>query len=208
MKISLENISKRFFREWIFKKINYHFESRSSYALLGSNGSGKSTLLQLIAGNILASSGSIVYSKNNISIDAADVYSHISIVAPYLSLIEELNLEEHFNFHFSFKQPIHPNLKYEDWLYSIGLKNKAHHKLISHFSSGMKQRVKLGLALYSLQDLLLLDEPTTNLDQEGIEWYAHEIEKKIGHTTLIIASNQRDEYAMTQHLVTLSQWKQ
>ena len=165
MKISLQNLGKRFNREWIFRHFNYEFISRKSYAITGPNGSGKSTLLQVIGGASTLSEGKVVY--ENIKDD--DIYKHISIAAPYLELVEEMTLTEFLNFHSGLKNWL-PAVTTTEIISTIELE-KAAHKQIRYFSSGMKQRVKLAQAIFSDVPVVLLDEPTTNLDEEGILLY-------------------------------------
>jgi len=204
--ISLENLSKKYFKEWIFKNINYRFHSCQSYAIIGSNGSGKSTFLQILSGIIPATEGTINYRLNNSEISSEVVYRQLSIVAPYQGLIEELTLAELYKFHFSFKQPLDSNLTLELWLEKLNL-IKESQKPIANFSSGMKQRVKLGLAFYTQNNLLLLDEPTSNLDQQGVAWYQSEIENVKKTTTLIICSKQPEEYLQCSNTIEMKQWK-
>ena len=147
MKIVLENIGRHFNREWIFKSINYTFETTQSYAILGANGSGKSTLVQLIAGSLSPSVGKISCYLNSEILDNEDLFRHISLAAPYLELIEEFTLEESIHFHFQFKNYL-PNLDAKAIIELLDLKKSAH-KTLKYFSSGMKQRVKLALAFCS-----------------------------------------------------------
>jgi len=104
MKIVLENISRRFNREWIFRGINYTFESGQSYAILGINGSGKSTLLQVVAGSLTPSEGKISYEAENRILDTESVFHQLSMAASYMELIDEFTLQEHIDFHFRFKR--------------------------------------------------------------------------------------------------------
>src|ERR1700709_1668785 len=103
MKITLQNIGRRFNREWIFRGVDYTFSDNGSYAILGPNGSGKSTLLQVLNGSLAPSVGKLNYTFNNAEVDASDVYQHLSLAAPYLELIEEFTLSEVIDFHFQFK---------------------------------------------------------------------------------------------------------
>ncbi|MBU2045958.1 MAG: ATP-binding cassette domain-containing protein, partial [Bacteroidetes bacterium] len=169
MKIILEQISRRFNREWIFKNIDYSFDAGKSYAILGINGSGKSTLLQVISGSLSPSSGQLIYQLEGKEIPVEQVFKHLSIAAPYLELIEEFTLFEILDFHSQFKVRLN-NLANEQLIKLLDMENSAT-KQIKYFSSGMKQRVKLVLALCSDTPILLLDEPTSNLDEQGIEWY-------------------------------------
>ncbi|TAH27553.1 MAG: ABC transporter ATP-binding protein [Cytophagales bacterium] len=206
MEVLLENISKKYFKEWIFKNLHFQFISKESYAVIGANGSGKSTFLQVIAGIIPPTSGKINYRNTTVNIDNAHVYQYLSIVAPYQSLIEEFTLKEMYEFHFSFKKKRCENISFQTWLEELML-SKSANKSLAHFSSGMKQRVKLGLAFYSENSLLLLDEPTSNLDSQGIDWYKVQVEKIKGKSTLIICSNQIEEYEQCAQRLTITDWK-
>lgn len=204
MEINLQNLGKRFNREQIFTGLDYKFKSPNHYALTGPNGSGKSTLLQVIAGNQLASSGSLTYSNSNAEIPAEDFYQQISFASPYLEIIEEFTLIEQLNFHFKFKP-----LRNGETLDSIlGISYLAEHKfkIIKHFSSGMKQRLKLALAFFSDTPILLLDEPTTNMDEKGIVWYQDRC-AELGNRMLIVASNQKYEYSFCSDMIDLSAYK-
>ncbi len=205
MKIILENIGRRFNREWIFKEINYTFETGQSYAILGANGSGKSTLLQLISGSLTPSTGAISYNLNGKTIDIETVFQHLSMAAPYLELIEEFTLQEMIDFHFQFKS-------YREGLNSLSViellnLGNASQKALKYFSSGMKQRVKLALAFCTNTPVLLLDEPTSNLDQQGINWYFSLIEQFSISRLVLICSNQEHEYQFCKHYVDVTSYK-
>jgi len=143
-KISLENIGRRFNRDWIFRGIDHKFVSGEIYAILGPNGSGKSTLLQVLNGSLAPSAGKISYFCDENPVEIEAVYKHLSLAAPYLELIEEFTLDEMTDFHFKFKS-------YKDGIDKNELINLlampgSKNKLIKYFSSGMKQRLKLALA--------------------------------------------------------------
>jgi ABC-type multidrug transport system ATPase subunit len=191
MKIDLNNISKRYNRHWIFKNVNYQFSSDNAYVILGANGSGKSTLLQLIAGSLVSSDGTITYTTDSGQVAAEEVYSNVSIAAPYLDLIDAYTLEEIVDFHFKFKQ-FYPGINAKSFMDIIDL-NNAQGKVLKEFSSGMKQRVKLALAILSNTPLLLLDEPTANLDKKGVEWYNQLMNNYRGKRLVIVCSNQQKE---------------
>ena len=179
--------------------------STNAYAITGPNGSGKSTLLSILSGYLSATSGTITYELEGKKIDVQDIYSHISIAAPYLELIEEYTLSELIDFHFSFSKYISGENK-ESLIAFIKLQ-KAQDKQIRYFSSGMKQRVKLGLALFSDKPVLLLDEPTVNLDQEGIAWYHELIKKYWLNRLLVICSNQQEEYKFTNNIIKITDFQ-
>jgi ABC-type multidrug transport system ATPase subunit len=194
MNISLSNIGKRYNYEWIFRKIDHQFSSDNNYVLLGSNGSGKSTLLQVIAGNLIPSEGQIKFNLNETEIDQEEIYHHISFAAPYLDLFEEFTLTESIEFQKQFKA-FRSDLETDEIVDITGLR-KSKDKQLKFYSSGMKQRVKLALAVLADTPLLLLDEPTSNLDKNAIDWYQKLIDKHSKSRLIIVASNQQ-EYEYT-----------
>ena len=201
MQISLAQACKRFNKEWIFKNLNFQFEAGKHYALVGNNGSGKSTLLQIIAGYSGLTKGSIEWNP----FDANTIYEQISFAAPYLELVEEFTATEQFEFQAQFK-PIQKELSTEKILELIGLKNAAH-KQIRYYSSGMKQRLKLALAIFSDCPILLLDEPCSNLDKEGYALYDTLIKEYAMHKLIIVGSNDPAEYHFCKAQVNLMDYK-
>lgn len=193
MKIEARNLSKRFNREWIFKNLNYQF-TENFYAITGPNGSGKSTLLQTLWGQMLPSAGEVIYTQNEKVIPAEDAFRHVAIATPYLELIDEFTLTEMIDFHFRFKKP-RQNKTTKELLELFELSH-ARDKTIANFSSGMRQRLKLGLAFYAQAEFLFLDEPTTNLDKKAIGWYQQHL-SSISDSLVLIASNQEHEYPAT-----------
>jgi ABC-type multidrug transport system ATPase subunit len=205
MKIVLENIGRRFNKEWIFRRLNYTFEQGQSYAVLGPNGSGKSTLLQVISSSLGPSEGKIQFEKDGEILEKESVYTAISLAAPYLDLMEDFSLREMIDFHFKFKTPL-PGIDNDKVIDILGLKHSAD-KAIRYFSSGMKQRTKLALAVLSDVPILLLDEPTANFDTQGVEWYQELIKQYTSDRLLIVCSNQETEYHFCQHQLRLSDYK-
>jgi ABC-type multidrug transport system ATPase subunit len=204
MHIKLNNTGKRFNLEWIFRHVEFEFSSGKSYAIVGANGSGKSTLLQVIAGALMHSEGNIIYADDQQKIIPNDViFEQISIAAPYLELIEEMTATEFLTFHQTFKTFIKP---IPEILQEIGLPEAAN-KQIRYFSSGMKQRLKLGQAFFSNTSILLLDEPTTNLDGVGIQLYLRLIRDYAEKRLLIICSNDEAEYGFCDEKIIVEKYK-
>jgi ABC-type multidrug transport system ATPase subunit len=191
VRIILQNTGKKYTSEWIFRNLDYTFSGNHAYAILGRNGSGKSTLLQVISGNLHATEGTIAYMDGQKKIPDQKIFRHLAIVAPYQELIEEFTLDEMVRFHFSFKKLL-PGFTLNDATEMLGFRVR-NHKVIRQFSSGMKQRVKLLLAFLSDVPLLLLDEPTMNLDHTGMEWYLQLAGNYRKDRLLIICSNQRKQ---------------
>jgi ABC-type multidrug transport system ATPase subunit len=204
MNITLNNVGRRFNKEWIFKQIDYVFNAGENYAVLGPNGSGKSTLLSILLGSLTPSEG-LIHFEGESAISVEEIYQYISFAAPYLDLVEEFTLQETIDFHFQFKHYA-IGMDAAGVLALLGLE-KAQDKALKHFSSGMKQRTKLALACCADTPILILDEPTSNLDEQGVQWY-HELIKKFGaNRMVVVGSNQAHEYHFCKHHLLISDYK-
>lgn len=203
--ISAQSLGKRFQFEWIIRNFNYNFQQQNHYALLGNNGSGKSTLMLLLSGYYNSSAGKLIWKKDDNELEVERWFKHFAIASPALELIEEFTLHEHIHFQKAFK-PFIENMDEKNISELIGLGN-AKHKAIKHYSSGMRQRVKLALAMLSDVPVLMLDEPTTNLDEEGVRWYRMMVEKYSSKKLLLIASNLQREYEFCSHQISMNDWK-
>ena len=189
MKIILNNISKKYNKKNVFKNFSYEFENKY-YSITGSNGSGKTTLLKIILGYITPNNGSVTYYSNNSKIED-DNFGFFSFASPYQELIEEFTLNEIIHFHFKFLNPIN-KMKENEIISLLELEEYSNIK-ISNFSTGMKQKLKLGLALFSKCEFTLLDEPCSNLDDKGISWYHKNVEEFLKFKKIIVASNNKNE---------------
>jgi ABC-type multidrug transport system ATPase subunit len=205
MTISVSNLGKRFNREWIFQGLSAEFLPGNIYAITGPNGSGKSTLMQVLWGQIPASQGKLEFHDKEAQIAVEDAYQHISIATPYMDLLEEFTLQEQIDFHFRFKQPTH-GLSTDQIINKLEM-GVAANKPIKQFSSGMKQRVKLGLGLFSTCQALFLDEPTTNLDKSAAAWYMQNLLANSSEKVVFIATNQTSDYPASATILDLSTLK-
>lgn len=203
--IKTKGLGKRFNREWIFRNLNYTFEPSKIYAVTGPNGSGKSTLLQVLWGQLPQSTGELVYTHSRGEIPLDEIFKHLAIATPYLDLIEEFTLSEHLLFHFKLKRSRN-EMNEEEILKELRLSD-ARDKHIANFSSGMKQRVKLGLAFFTEANLIFLDEPTTNLDNDTTAWYHHQLKNLPSNCTVFIASNQPGEYPDHAQVINVMDFK-
>ena len=199
--IHLEKISKRFGRQWIIQDFTDSFTSGEIVGIKGRNGSGKSTLLRMICGQLTPSRGSIRLSIDGKEIPAAERYRHVSWTGPYLEIIEELTILEFLNFHFKLK-PLLPGLEISDIPARLELDQVRNRKL-TDCSSGMRQRVLLGSALYAATEMLLLDEPTVTLDEEAAEWFHRELNEFRANRLVFVASNDPDDLRDCARIVEL-----
>ncbi|RFS19010.1 ABC transporter ATP-binding protein [Chitinophaga silvatica] len=205
MMISLDQVGKRYNYDWIFRRVTLSFEQGGRYAILGPNGSGKSTLLQVIAGAIQHSEGTITYSTPQETIAHDEFFNNCTFATPYLELVEEFTLTEAIHFHQQFKSFL-PGIEPGKAMELVGLE-KAAKKQIRYFSSGMKQRIKLALAILSDVPVLMLDEPCTNLDAAGVAVYQQLITEYGGNRLIIVSSNDEQEYFMCKDYIHISHYK-
>ncbi len=206
MEIILDRISHRYNSDWIFRDVSCEIKSGGAWAILGANGTGKSTLLQIISGYLLPAKGKIGFSEAGKPVPSPSVFRKLAICAPYLELIDEFTLEESVKFHQAFK-PFVNGITTEEFIHLTSLeKNRS--KPLKNFSSGMKQRVKLALAVLTDVPLVLLDEPTVNLDAKGIEWYRQLVETYRNKRTFVVSSNsQACDYAFCEQQLCIENFK-
>jgi len=206
IKIQLDNVGKRFNKEWVFRKINLELSSANNYVVLGRNGSGKSTFLQTLAGRYETSDGTVKYTIDEQEIVVDEIYKHLSICAPYLELFEDYTLVESIELQSKFKPFIEGiELSYIPELLQLA---PSKDKQLKYYSSGMKQRVKLGLGILADTSILLLDEPTNNLDKNGFDWYQKLIAANSNERLIVVCSNdQAHEYEFCNESLNIEDFK-
>lgn len=191
LRLHLHIAGKRHGRQWIFRGLNWDIAYGEKVAICGHNGAGKSTVLLCISGYQSLTEGEIVHFQNGLQLEKNDWHSRLSLAAPYLDFPEEYTLDELIRFVHNFK-PFSSGISIEEIPQMLALE-QYRNKQIKHFSSGMKQRVKLGCAILSDTKLLLLDEPLSNLDVAGADWYKEMIKIHAAEKTVIVCSNHYQE---------------
>ncbi len=184
--IQLNNISKRYGYNWIFRDVTFQLTSDKIFGISGRNGSGKSTLIKLLATHITPSSGSLMYHFEGGAVLPKNMYRHLTLSAPYTDIIPEFTLKELYQFHAIFK-PMQVDVS--EFLDIISLKKNDYDKRLSEYSSGMTQRVKLATAILSDVPLVLLDEPTSYLDASSKKWFVDLLSSYKNDRIIVIASN-------------------
>ena len=204
--IKVNNAGKKFGKEWIFRNLDLEIAPGDKIAILGLNGSGKSTLLQALTSYLTLNEGTISYFAGEKKTEEDDVFKLLSLASPYLELIEDFTLEEQID-HAGKYKPFVNGLTTKQVIELSGLSAHAS-KYIRLFSSGMKQRLKLVLAILADVPVLFLDEPTTNLDAVVIEWYKQMIAEYAMHKTIMVCSNSiKEEYAFCSRILTIEDYK-
>ncbi|MDX1909599.1 MAG: ATP-binding cassette domain-containing protein [Bacteroidia bacterium] len=201
--VSLEGIGKKYYQRWLFRDIHLHLTPDTRLAITGTNGSGKSTLLRIIAGQLSPTQGTVRYARHGQQIPTQAIYQHISWSGPWSGLYEDLTLREHLMLHFRARTCVLPNPEE-----LIGLLDLVPHadKKLRYYSSGMLQRTKVGLSLFTQSDVLLLDEPTGNMDTANATRMLGLINTYAVGRVYILASNLEREYEGFSQILTLQSW--
>ena len=192
MELQVDGLSKRFARQWVFRDLTLHIPSGTRVGVTGPNGAGKSTLLKIISGALPQSLGRITYRSGNTEITRDTLYKYLTFAAPYADLIEELTLAEAWQFHRRFKAWLPGVAKWDGFLEAMAYPFDPAIQIVA-MSSGMKQRLRLAFAVFTRSELLILDEPTSNLDEPGVTWFHSILDAYGGGRTVIIASNVRGD---------------
>ncbi len=200
MELSIQRLSKTYRQTPVFSDLSFHVPAGSRLAITGPNGSGKSTLLKILSGGALPSAGQVTYRLGREPIDTEDVFRYVHFVAPYNTVIEELSPEELFDLHRGLGM-LRSYSRYAEWAERLAYPFRPDQPVKS-FSSGMKQRIRLGLALLDDRPLVLLDEPGSNLDRQGKDWMFSLIGELSAAQTLVLATNDDEEAATCG-----SQWR-
>ncbi len=205
LRVTLEAISHRFGSRVVFENVSGSITTGSLGVITGSNGSGKSTLMRIIAGLTIPERGTAMVEHRGIRLDEQQRRPLIGMVAPDLALYRELTGAENLAF-FAELKGIKPTREYLIELLSrVGLKGRGR-DLVGGYSSGMRQRLKYAFALAGSPQILLLDEPTANLDTDGMAMVDLVIEAQLNLPDggiVIVATNEPRETGWGNRLVDL-----
>jgi len=191
--LSVESLSKVFNRRVIFENIAFSLMEGESMAITGKNGSGKSTLAKILCGLLSPSTGRIVCSIDGTMINPATMYQHVGFVSPYITMYEEFSGLENLTA-FSRIRNLRNGSEEdsEKLLKTFGIYERRNDE-VRTYSSGMKQRLKYAAALLHRPEILVLDEPTANLDEEGIGVVRSTMQAQTESGILIIATNDKED---------------
>ncbi|MGE5353009.1 MAG: ABC transporter ATP-binding protein [Acidobacteriota bacterium] len=205
-KLTAEAVGKTFGRRLIFKDVNFSFENQGTFGIAGHNGSGKSTLVKIITGILGPSKGTISHLNGDSKIPIEKLHDYIGFVAPYLVLYDEFSAEENLR-HFANIRGIEYNKERIDYLFNAFLLYDRRQDEVKAYSSGMKQRLKYIFALMHSPKLLVLDEPTSNLDSAGKDTVYRLIEAESTSAVVLIASNEESDLALCRSVLQLENYK-
>lgn len=202
--LTAENVGKRFGARKVFADISLELQTGQSLALTGRNGAGKSTLIMLLLGIHATTQGLITYACEGQPLEDREFRDRVALVSPYLSLYDQLTAEENLTFLSTLAGLNLTGKAVDDLLAQVGLEGRGS-DLVGTFSSGMKQRLKYAAAIMKNPDYLFLDEPTSNLDADGKQIVTEIIDSRRGGSIIIIATNEEQEYALTDGILQLGQ---
>jgi len=202
--LELKNVSKYFGARKVFENINLDLKAGQSLAIAGPNGSGKTTLLRIIIGLTVPTRGEVIFSKEQQKLDFDGYRPSLSLVGPYLSLYGSLTAKENLKFISKVSGLIPSETDIEKILDRVGLEGRGN-DYFSDFSSGMQQRLKYAAALIKNPSILILDEPTSNLDDEGKKRVFDIINQYRPDSIIIIATNEKEEYSLADSIYKLGE---
>ena len=199
LSVEWKNLGKRFGQKWVFRNLEGEIKGGSHVVVRGANGSGKSTLGKLFVAATESTEGEIKWSFNGVEVDIDEIPQRIAWAAPFMEVPDNITINEVLEFHCTFRKSWSEGFLNE-LLVSSGIEGHSNAQ-IKALSSGQKQRLRLILAMGTKSELVVLDEPCSNLDSTGISWYVEELKKLVEKTTVVVCSNNRPE----EHLKNASE---
>jgi len=208
IEIICDNLSKIYSGKVIFKNLSLKLTTGNSISILGKNGSGKSTLIKILSGIISANKGSIIVSEENIPVPVNLCYSRIGLISPYLNLYDELTASENLRFFCGLRNDSEKVMdeRIDYFLNRVKLFDKRN-ETVRNYSSGMKQKLKLIFAVINQPRILYMDEPSTNLDSEGIDIVYETAEEHKKNGILIVATNDKEDIKLCESSLNIEDYK-
>jgi ABC-type multidrug transport system ATPase subunit len=209
--LTCDNLGKKYEDKIIFRDLSFKLENKSSLVVTGKNGSGKSTLIKILANVIKESRGSYIIRINEKEILRENFFRITGFLSPYLNLYDELTGYENLEFFYT--------LKFRNKISKTSLEEKIkfileevnlyprRNEFMKNYSSGMRQRLKLAFAVINEPLLLLLDEPRTNLDNEGIDVVYKFANRQRENGILIIATNEIEDTNLCEEKINIENFK-
>ena len=204
--IELQNLVKHFGRRLIFENLNYSFSSGHVVGISGPNGSGKSTLVKIIADLISPTKGKVVHKKFGEIILPEKLHNHLGFVSPYLFLYDEFTAKENL-IHSAQIRGMKFNKEKADFLLNELNLFDRRDDLVRGYSSGMKQRLKFIFAFLHEPELVILDEPTSNLDNTGKDKVYQLIADKGKEKLVIVASNEDSDLSLCSEIIEVEKFR-
>ena len=195
-------LGKAFGRRWLFRRLSFTVPQGTGLVILGPNGSGKTTLLRLLCGLVQPTEGQVVWKCDEFELSPVKARPLLGAVLPDCEPYEELTAEENLRLVANLRGVSSESVS--EWLERVGLAN-ARNQLVREFSSGMKLRLKLAMALIHEPMALLLDEPTAMLDEQGRLLVAELVAEQKRKGIVVIATNDERDVDYGEQQVILGE---
>ena len=203
MDLHVENLTQRFGFRTVIKETSFVLLAGQSLVITGDNGSGKTTLVRLLCNLLTPTAGTISYRNGKGALEGEDLRGRIGLVGPYLQLYRDLSAIENLAFLARGRGEKPDAQKIRELLEKVGLKGRGKDPLKT-YSSGMLQRAKYAAAILHNPELLILDEPTANLDEAGKDMVLAVVNEQSQKGSLIVATNEVEERTWGEQHVVLA----
>ncbi len=203
--IVARSVGKRFGRRYVFRGVDVRAEPGEVIAITGHNGSGKSTLLRILSGLLTPTEGEVYGLSEGRKLSSENIAHAVGYVAPYVNSYDSFTARENLEFVRRVRR-IDSVQNVDDVLSRVGLAKFAD-QTVGTYSSGMKQRLRIGLALLHDPAILMFDEPGTNLDAAGRDLVASVVmQQKASGRVVILATNSEHEAAMCDREISMTEF--
>ena len=201
--LHVDQLSKSYNRNVIFSDLTFSHND-GVLGISGANGSGKSTLMKCLAHLSRPKKGTITWLDQDRELAPEEIGARIGYAAPYINLYDELTVFENLEFLLKVSGRTTQQININSHIDQVQMKN-FRNRLFKSLSTGQRQRVKLAAALIRKPDVIFLDEPGSNLDEDGHKLVSQIVNvQKAKNKLVIIASNDPKEIALCDKVIKLS----
>lgn len=200
--LAVRDLAKSFGRLGLFRGVSFELSPGEALVVTGRNGSGKSTLVRILCGLLRPTRGSIEYRVGERLVPGRDVKRLVGLVSPDLVLYEELTLLENLRFFARVRGLRRSDMELQTLLTQVGLESEGARRA-GTLSTGMRQRLRFAHALLHEPPVLLLDEPTANLDDAGVAMARACMARQRSRGILVVATNNREELELGDQILRL-----
>ena len=200
--ISASGLKKIFNRRVIFDGVSFSLRTGETLLITGRNGSGKSTLVKIIADVLTPSAGSVAFTREGVPV-REHRHRLLGLVSPYLQLYDEFSAEENLHLAQRIRGLREEPGEADRLLSHFGILQRKK-EAVRTYSSGMKQRAKYAMAMIHRPPVLLLDEPMSNLDAEGVGAVRAVMRGQREEGILVVATNDLADVDHYEHRIDLN----
>jgi ABC-2 type transport system ATP-binding protein len=200
----LNNVSKTIKGQDVLKEVNYNFEKGTIYGLCGPNGSGKTMILRVLSGLVIPTKGTVEINDKILHKDISFPPS-VGIIIENMELLPKLTAKDNLIALSEIKK-VATEEDINDALKRVGLETD---KPVKKYSLGMRQRLNIAQAIFEKPDLILLDEPTNALDEDGVKliYNVLEEERERGACIIMATHNKSDFSTICDKILKVSEGK-